>query len=458
MLFRQFKVEGLGCYSYLIGCPRAGTAFVVDPERHVNQYLRAAEQQGVQITHVFDTHLHADHISGAVELADKVGADVYVHPKVEAKYPHKSVKEGDQFTFGVAEIEVVETPGHTPNSISIAVADTSRASETMLLLTGDLLFVGDIGRPDLAGKDLLEQQVQGLYHSLYETLSRFPDSIEVYPAHGEGSLCGKGMSSKPMTTLGFERKYNPLLNGMPFAEFRQNMTASFQLRPPGFRQIVKTNQQGPAALSSLREVRRLSIGEVEKLQSQEVRLVDVRDATAFGASFIPGSINIGLTPQSATWLGMVVETSNNLMIICDSEVDARAAVDQFVRVGFDNILGFLDGGVSAWAASAKPLNHLPQLSVQSLEHVLGKYPDHIVLDVRTEDEWNRGHINNAVHKPISSLVREGIDFPDKKQHITVICGSGYRSNIAGSFLKSKGYEHVFSVIGGMAAWSHLKRS
>lgn len=457
MLFRQFKVEGLGCYSYLIGCPRAGVAFVVDPERHVNQYLRTAEQQGVRITHVFDTHLHADHISGAVELAAKVEADIYVHPKVEAKYPHNRVKEGDRFAFGIAQIEVIETPGHTPNSITIAVADTSRASETMLLLTGDLLFVGDIGRPDLAGEDLLEQQVQGLYDSLYTTLSRFPDWTEVYPAHGEGSLCGKGMSSKPMTTLGFERKYNPLLNGMPFEEFRLTMTASFQVRPPGFRQIVKTNQQGPAALSSLREVRRLSIGEVEKLQSQGATLVDVRHATAFGASFVPGSINIGLTPQSATWLGMVLETSSNLIIICDSEAHGRAAADQFVRVGFDNILGFLDGGVSAWAASAKPLNHLPQLSVQGLEHVLGKYPDHVVLDVRTEDEWNRGHIDNAVHKPIASLVREGIDFPNKQQHITVICGSGYRSNIAGSFLKSKGYEHVFSVIGGMTAWSHLKR-
>jgi len=458
MLFRQFKVEGLGCYSYLIGCPRAGVAFVVDPERHVNQYLRAAEQQGVRITHVFDTHLHADHISGAVELADKVGADVYVHPKVEAQYPHKNVKEGDRFTLGVAEIEVIETPGHTPNSVSIAVADTSRASETMLLLTGDLLFVGDVGRPDLTGEDLLEQQVQGLYNSLYTTLSRFPDWTEVYPAHGEGSLCGKGMSSKPMTTLGFERKHNPLLNEMPFDEFRRTMMAGFQVRPMGFTQIVVANQAGPAGLSSLREVRRLSMGEIEKLQSQGATLIDVRHATAFGASFIPASINIGLTPQSATWLGMVVETNRNLVIVCDSEADSRVAIDQFRRVGFDNIIGFFDGGVSAWAASARLLDHLPQLSVQSLEHVLEKYPDHIVLDVRTEQEWERGHIEKAIHKPIADLVREGIDFGNKQQHITAICGSGYRSNIAGSFLKSKGYEQVFSVIGGMTAWERMHRS
>jgi rhodanese-related sulfurtransferase len=265
------------------------------------------------------------------------------------------------------------------------------------------------------------------------------------------------MSPKPMTTLGFERKHNPLLNDMPFDEFRQTMTAGFQVRPMGFSQIVTRNQEGPAALSSLREVRRLSMGEIEKLQTQGDTLVDVRHATAFGASFIPGSINIGLTPQSATWLGMVVETKRNLIIICDNEADALVATGQFRRVGFDNILGFLDGGVSAWAAAAKPLDHLPQLSVQSLKHVLKKYTDHVILDVRTEQEWERGHIDKAIHKPIADLVREGIDFDNKQQHVTAICGSGYRSNIAGSFLKSKGYEQVFSVIGGMTAWERMHR-
>lgn len=458
MFFEQFKVEGLGCYSYLIGCPGAGVAFVVDPERHVDRYLETAEREGMEITHIFDTHLHADHISGAVELAGKTGAALYVHPEVHGEYPHQTVRHGDRFSFGVAAIEILETPGHTPNSITIAVADTSRATETMLLLTGDLLFVGDIGRPDLAGEDLLEQQVRNLYHSLYETLSRFEDWVEVYPAHGAGSLCGKGMSSKPMSTLGFERKHNPLLNGMPLDAFRRIMTSGFQLRPPGFEEIVKKNRSTPSPLSSLPEVRRFSIHEVETLRQKGAVLVDVRHATSFGASFIPGSLNIGLTPQSATWLGMVTQTDKDIVIVSDSETDAHAAVHQFRRVGFDRILGFLDNGVSNWALSAFPLDHLPQLSVQSLERVLQKYPDHIILDVRTDEEWNLDHIETALHQPIAELVRDGVAIENKKSHISVFCESGHRANIAGSLLKAAGYEHTYSVIGGMTAWRQMHRA
>jgi hydroxyacylglutathione hydrolase len=457
MFFQQFKVDGLGCYSYLIGCPGAGVAFVLDPERHVDRYLEVAEQEGMRITHIFDTHLHADHISGAVELAGKSGSQICVHPEVQAGYPHQAVHNGSRFSFGVAEVEILETPGHTPNSITLAVADTSRSSKTMLLLTGDLLFVGDIGRPDLAGEDMLEQQVRNLYNSLYNTLSRFEDWVEVYPAHGAGSLCGKGISSKPMSTLGFERRHNPLLKEMPFDAFRRIMTGGFQLRPPGFVEIVKKNRSAPNPLGFLPEVRRLSIYEVESLRKKGAILVDVRQATSFGASFIPGSINIGLTPQSATWMGMVVHTDRDIILVSDVEADAQAAVHQFRRVGFDRILGFLDGGVSNWAMAAMPLNHLPQLSVQSLASVIEKYPDHIVLDVRTGEEWDHGHIETAVHKPIADLVRDGIDIQDKKRHISVICGSGHRSNIAGSVLKAAGYENTYSVIGGMAAWMQMQR-
>jgi hydroxyacylglutathione hydrolase len=457
MFFEQFKVDGLGCYSYLIGCPAAGTAFVVDPERHADQYLEVSGREGMKITHIFDTHLHADHISGAVELAAKSGAEIYVHPEVQGQYPHRPIRNGDRFTFGVAQVEILETPGHTPNSVTLAVADTSRSPKTMLLLTGDLLFVGDIGRPDLAGEDMLEQQVRNLYNSLYNTLSRFEDWVEIYPAHGAGSLCGKGMSTKPMSTLGFERKHNPLLKDMPFDAFRLLMTSGFQVRPPGFVEIVKKNRITPDSLGSLSEVLRLSIHEVESLRKEGAVIADVRHATSFGASFIPGSINIGLTPQSATWLGMVLQTDRKMILVSDSEADAHAAVNQFRRVGFDKILGFLDGGVSNWAISAMPLDHLPQLSVHSLDKVLNKYADHVVLDVRTKEEWDFGHIDKALHKPIADLVREGIDIEDKERHISVICGSGHRSNIAGSFLKAAGYENIYSVIGGMTAWVQMHR-
>ncbi|MDP8247804.1 MAG: rhodanese-like domain-containing protein [Candidatus Tritonobacter lacicola] len=457
MFFQQFKVEGLGCYSYLIGCPKAGVACVVDPERHVDRYIDTARENGMRITHIFDTHIHADHITGSRELARRTGAKIHVHHNAGAAYDHIPLRDGDRFKFGVANLEIIETPGHTPNSVTIAVSDTSRSKDPMLLLTGDLLFVGDIGRPDLAGEDLLEEQVKNLYDSLYAKLARFPDGVEVYPAHGAGSLCGKGISPKPMTTLGFERRYNPLLNKMPFEKFREIMTAEFQLRPPNFMAIVDKNRKGPGLLESDPPVRRLSVDEVETRRDGGAVIVDVRDATSFGAAFIPGSLNIGLKPQSPNWLGMVVDAKNDLVLVADSREDALKAVRMFRRVGYDRITGFLDGGVAEWAAAGKPLKHLPQLTAQSLSHVLEKYHDHVLIDVRTEHEWASGHIKRAIHKPVGDLVKEGIDIDDKKRHITAICGSGYRSNIAGSFLKSQGYEHVFSVIGGMTAWKNAQR-
>ncbi len=457
MFFQQFKVEGLGCYSYLIGCPKEGVACVVDPERHIERYLDVAQENGLRITDVFDTHLHADHITGSRELAAQTGATIHVHPAVEAEYPHEPVSEGQRFRFGAAEIEIIETPGHTPNSVTLAVTDHARSDDVQALLTGDLLFVGDIGRPDLAGEDLLEQQVKNLYGSLYSKLSRFPDWTEVYPAHGEGSLCGKGMSSKPMTTLGFERRNNPLLNQMPFDEFHKLMTEGFQVRPDNFADMVEKNRKGPALLRDGAAFTRLAVVQVEQAVRNGVKLVDVRDQVAFGAAFLPGSINIGMRPNSVNWLGMVVDAASEIIVVADSEADAWKAAFRFRRAGYDKLIGYLADGVSGWAMQGKQLDHLPQLTVNSLKHVLATYSDHVVLDVRTDAEWQTGHIEGAVQRPVSDLIQHGTDQP-KERHITAVCGSGYRSNIAGSFLKSLGYEHVFSLIGGMTAWNVATRT
>jgi glyoxylase-like metal-dependent hydrolase (beta-lactamase superfamily II)/rhodanese-related sulfurtransferase len=456
MFFKQFRVEGLGCYSYLVGCPGAGVACVVDPERFVDQYIDTAQENDMRITHIFDTHLHADHVTGSLELAERTGARIHVHPGIQAEYEHHTLAEGDRFRFGAAEIRVLETPGHTPNSVTLSVTDRSRGEEVMMLLTGDLLFVGDIGRPDLAGEDMLEAQVRNLYHSLYEKLGMFPDWTEVYPAHGEGSLCGKGMSAKPMSTLGFERRHNPLLNQMSFDRFREIMLAQFQLRPPNFMAIVDKNRTTSTRLAGVPAPRKLAMHQVDRAQENGAVLVDIRKATAFGAAFIPGALNIGLTPASANWLGMVVNAEREIVLIADGPADVQRAVEQFRRVGYDLITGYVDSGVSAWAAEGKPLEHLPQLSVQSLKHVLQKYPDHVVLDVRTDEEWREGHLDEARHKPISALLREGVDIAPQR-HITLVCGSGYRANIAGSYLKSRGYSHVFTLIGGMTAWQHVHR-
>lgn len=457
MLFQQFKVDGLGCFSYLLGCPAAGTACVVDPERHVGRYLQAAQQNGVRITHIFDTHLHADHITGSHELAALTGAKIHVHPGVEAGYPHQDMREGDRFRFGAAELEVIETFGHTPNSVSFAVTDHSRSKDVFALLTGDLLFVGDIGRPDLAGADLLEAQVRNLYDSLYVKLSRFPDWVEVYPAHGEGSLCGRGMSPKPVTTLGFERRNNPLLNNMPFERFHEIMTTGFQVRPDNFAVMVDKNRRGPASLAEAAPFNLLNVRQVEEALARGAKIVDTRVPSAFGAAHIRGSVNIGLTPLSVNWLGMVMPADTDLVIVADTPARAEEAAYLYRRAGYDRLIGYLGDGISGWAAQAKPLDHLPQLTPESLKVVFDKYPDHLVVDVRSDSEWNSGHIEQALHIPIGKIIAGNFEL-DKARHITVVCGSGYRGNIAGSILKSLGYPKVFSLIGGMTAWQASQKN
>jgi glyoxylase-like metal-dependent hydrolase (beta-lactamase superfamily II) len=456
MLFEQFKVEGLGCYSYLIGCPGAGTACVVDPERHVGRYLQAAQENGVRITHIIDTHLHADHITGSAELAASTGANIYVHPAVDAAYPHEDVHEGQRFKFGAAELEILETPGHTPNSISLAVVDHGRSPDVFAILTGDLLFVGDVGRPDLAGEELLEEQVSNLYKSLYTTLARFPDWTEVYPAHGQGSLCGRGMSTKPMTTLGFERRNNPMLKGLPFEEFRTIMTSGFQVRPANFAVMVEKNRLGPKRLADTPTLTELSGHQLERAVEKGARIVDIRAQTAFGAAFIPGSLNLGMSPNAVNWLGMVLDANTDIVIVADSPAAARQGAYRFRRAGYDRLIGYLGDGISGWALQGKPLEHLPQLSPAGLSHVLQRYRNHVVLDVRTDSEWEDGHIEGAIHVPLAELVATGTDIA-KDRHVTVVCASGSRSNIAGSLLKSLGYEQVFSLIGGMTAWEAYRR-
>lgn len=459
MLFEQFKVEGLGCYSYLIGCPGKGTACVVDPERHVERYIDAAENNGVRITAVFDTHVHADHITGSRELAQKTGADIYIHPAAEAQYSHKTMDEGDSFRFGIAQIDVLYTPGHTPNSVSLALTDHARSKDIFGILTGDLLFVGDVGRPDLAGEDLLEEQITNLYNSLYTKLGRFPDWTEIYPSHGEGSLCGKGMSPKPMTTLGYERRNNPLLAGLEFEEFRKIMISDFQLRPSNFMSMVEKNRQGPELISDFPSPKKLSLDQIETALDRDAVIVDIRTQTSFGAAFIKGSLNIGLSDNSINWLGTLVPADKELVLVAQSESDAKQAVWQFQRAGYDRIVGYIDHGIIAWAVRGNALNHLPQLTAESLKHVLATYPDHTVLDVRTDRERQQGSIDGSVHMPIEELVHHGPDKLnlDKNSHITVVCQSGYRANIAGSFLKSHGFSHVFSLIGGYPAWRNIER-
>ncbi len=450
MFFKQFLVKGMGCLSYLIGCPMARKACVVDPKRDVQDYIDVARANGMEITHIFETHIHADHVSGNQELRSRTGADIYFMEGTPVNFTHEEVREHDRIEFGNVRLEFLKTPGHTPHSMSILVTDLGRAEEPWFVLTGDCLFVGDIGRPDLAGEELLEEQIKNLYDSLHNKLGALPSHMEIYPAHGEGSLCGKGMSSKPNSTIGFEMAHIPVLK-LSFEKFHEEMTQNFPQRPKSFTHIIETNKQGAPLLERCPIVRDLGPKQVMNFMKKGAVVLDARDTAAFGGVHIPGSINIGLGPQTANWIGMVIEPDSEIILVVTGMEAYMEITNQLHRIGYDNIIGYLHGGITAWQEAGMPIEHLWQISAAKLYEKLKSGDYKHLFDVRTRMEWEAGHIKGAKHLPIDVLLKNIPDIP-KDDEVIVYCGVGYRGNIAASFLQRHGFTHVHSLAGGMKAW------
>jgi glyoxylase-like metal-dependent hydrolase (beta-lactamase superfamily II)/rhodanese-related sulfurtransferase len=451
MFFQQVVAEGLGCFSYMIGCPGVGAMCVVDPRRDIGIYLDTARENGMKITHVIDTHVHADHVSGAHELRSVTGAEICMYESSPVSFDCRKLKEGDVLTFGVARMEVFHTPGHTPDALSLLVADTSRSEKPWILLTGDVLMVGDIGRPDLVGEAVLDEQIQNLWNTLYEKFGKLPDHIEVFPAHGAGSLCGRGMSSKPSSTLGFERTANPLLGYETFEPFHKAMSGEFPARPKSFTHIIKTNMEGAPLLACCPAEQALSVEAFEQLADQGAVVIDTRDASAYGGFHIPGSLNIGFEKQLANWVGMVVDPGSEILLVAETRKDYDAMTIELRRIGYDTVLGYLNGSINAWVYSGRPLETLPQISVHQLQERINSSTPPTVLDVRTPAERQQGHIKGAVHLQLTELLDKGADLP-RAEPIVLYCGGGYRSNIAASSLKARGFSATLSLAGGFTAW------
>jgi glyoxylase-like metal-dependent hydrolase (beta-lactamase superfamily II) len=451
--FNQIAVSGLGCLSYVIGCPRAKAMAVVDPKRDVQDYLDIAREEGMQVTHIFNTHVHADHVSGDQELRLATGADIYIHDSAPVKYKHRTVAQGDVFEIGAAKIEVLHTPGHTPNSIALLVTDKARSDQPQMLLTGDLLFVGDIGRPDLPGAEILDEQVRSLYDSLYVKLAGYPDHLEVFPAHGEGSLCGRGMSAKKSSTLGYERRANHMLGFATFEAFKAEVMSAFPMRPKSFSHIIQTNLDGAATLDACPMDKNLTPRQFEEMVADGATIIDARDSAAFGGFHIPGSINIGFEKQLANWVGMVVDPQAEIVLVVDDKGDYDRMVTELHRIGYDLIFGYLSGGIMAWLMSGRAVVQLEQTSAQQLA---GRFENGgvRVIDVRTQAEWESGRIAQAEHFPLADLLAGQFPTAEKEEEIVLQCGSGYRSNIAASIMRQAGYERVKSLAGGVFAWSN----
>jgi len=391
------------------------------------------------------------HVSGNQELRSRTGAEICFSEYAPVAFEHKKLKEGDIIEFGVVKLEILYTPGHTPNSISILVTDKTRGNFPWMILTGDILFVGSIGRPDLAGEEILEKQIKNLYDSLYEKMQRLPDYLEVFPAHGHGSLCGKGLSAKASSTLGYERATQPILKMQSFKAFHDNIAAEFPVRPKSFSHIINTNIQGAPLLERCPLEQTLNPDQFDKVRRQGATVIDTRDTAAFGGFHIPGAINIGFEKQMANWMGMVIDPSENLLLVVDDREKYDKMTTELHRIGYDSIFGYLSGGMSAWISHGMPIESLSPISAQDLNGQLETNDSGLVVDIRTPEERMQGYISGSKHIPMTQILENGLDMP-KNDEMILVCGSGYRANIVASRLKQDGFTHVHSLAGGITAW------
>ena len=448
MYFEQFYLGCLAHASYMLGS--GGEAVVVDPQRDVDIYLQAAQEQKLKIRHIFETHLHADFVSGHKELAARTGATIYIGAKAGATFPHVPLRDGFELQVGKIRIRALETPGHTPESTCLVITDEEKSSRPWAVLTGDTLFIGDVGRPDLSNAHTPQELAGLLYDSLHTKLLSLPDEVAVYPAHGAGSLCGRNMRAERSSTIGTERLTNYALQIRSRDEFIQQLTSNLPSRPEYFAKDAEINREGAGALTELPPLRQLSPAELKKNMEQGAPALDVRPGDIFAARHVPGSINIALSGQFATWAATVLGLSARPVLIADTDQQIEEARVRLARVGIEDVSGYLADGLEAWERAGFSIAQIPQLTVQQLRARLQENGLQ-VLDVRREGEWQAGHLAAANWWPLDKFSAE-LPQVEKGAPVAVHCKSGYRSMIACSLLKRAGYENVSNVIGGFDAW------
>jgi hydroxyacylglutathione hydrolase len=448
MYFKQFYLGCLAHASYLIGSD--GEAAVVDPQRDVDEYIAEAEAHELRIKYVIETHLHADFVSGHQELAARTGAQIVFGEKANAAFAHRPVHDGEEIKLGKVILRFLETPGHTPEGICVLVTDTEVSAQPQKIVTGDTLFIGDVGRPDLSPTHTPQQLADMLYDSLHHKLMPLPDSTLVYPAHGAGSLCGRNMRAEKSSTIGTERLTNWALQIKTREDFVQQMTSNLPARPEYFAQDAAINREGAANLGELPPLAPIAPADLQYQISQGVTAVDVRHQDQFAAQHVPGSINIALGGQFASWAGALLGLSTDPVLIADTDEQISEARLRLARVGIEEVAGYLEGGIAAWKSAGLPLAEVTQVTVQELNTQLKKRAVR-VLDVRREGEWNTGHIDGASWHALDQFQRALPDL-DSNSTVAVHCAGGYRSMIACSFLQRAGHTNVVNVIGGFDAW------
>ncbi len=449
MYFEQFYLACLSHASYMLGSD--GIAAVVDPQRDVGIYLDEAQKNNLAIRYVIETHLHADFVSGHRELAALTGARIYLGAKAGAKFAHIPVREGDEIGFGRCRLKFLETPGHTPESIAVLVTDVDRSPDPFAVLTGDTLFIGDVGRPDLSPEHT-PRQLAGLLYDSLQKLLRLPDDVEVYPAHGAGSLCGKQLSAERKSTIGIQRAINYALRPATRDEFVSLLTADLPERPGYFAFDVEINRAGASPLGQLAPIRALRPGEALGLQESGAVVLDTRPAAQFGGAHVPGAVNIGLSGQFASWAGRLIGLDKDIVIVAEDHEHIEESRTRLARVGIERVAGYLEDGMANWVREGLPVGQIPQISVQDVHDMLNADPREFqLIDVRQPGEWAEGHIEHAVLKPLPNLTAS-LDDLDRGRRAIVHCKGGYRSSAATSLLARAGFEELVNLTGGFDAW------
>jgi glyoxylase-like metal-dependent hydrolase (beta-lactamase superfamily II) len=459
VIFKQFYLPCLAHASYIIGDEETGTAAVVDPQRDTDKYIAFASEHALQIKHVLLTHLHADFVAGHLELRDRAGATIYLGAAAKAGYAFTPLRDGDILEFGRIRLEALETPGHTPESISIVVYDLNASdAQPHAVLTGDTLFVGDVGRPDLrAALGWSAPELGGmLFDSLHKKLLGLPDQSLVYPAHGAGSLCGRAISKETVSTLGEQRRLNYALQPMSKEAFIQVVTADQPDAPPYFTyDAVRNSEERPTLDEALaRGMNPLTLDAVLALQADGAQILDTRDPDEFGAAHLAGSINIGLGGQYATWAGTVLDRTHPIVIIADPGRENESAV-RLGRIGFDHVAGYLQNGLQSLESRPELVAFTERLSAPFAAELLSSSQPPLAVDVRAPREREQKHIDGSLGLPLNRLVEDLKTLP-KNRSLLFYCAGGYRSSIAASLLQGSGFNPVSEIAGGIAAWEAAK--
>jgi hydroxyacylglutathione hydrolase len=455
MILKQYYLGCLAHASYLLGDEASSTAIIVDPQRDIQQYLADAEKLGLQIRHVFLSHFHADFVAGHLELRDRCGATIHLGSRAQAEYTFVAMKDSDTLEFPGLRLQVLETPGHTIESISILVFDLKNdAAKPYAVLTGDTLFIGDVGRPDLRASLGWSAHDLGayLYDSLHNRLLMLPDEKLVYPAHGAGSLCGKKLSSDTVSSLGDQRRLNYALQPMSKEEFVRLVTADQPDAPQYFTYDAILNTRERATLDNNLEqvLHPIDLGEVLRMGDAGAQILDVRDPAEYAKGHLAGSINIGLGGQYATWAGTVLDSTKPIVIIAEPGHEQEAAL-RLGRIGFDHVKGYMKGGMEALAGRPDLLWPTERMSAPMVAEELAGTDPPLLLDIRNSREWATKHIDGSVNIPLNHLQERIAEIP-RDRRLAVHCAGGYRSSIAASILHQYGITHLIEMAGGLAAW------